>query len=379
MSSAVPLTQAVTAGDVDAVSAALAAGADANERNNGGQTALILAVIFGHTDLVHLLVKAGANPRLRDNLGLDAVEWAQRRGLNDIVDLFTGQTRVSEPQINTDEKSRKWLAGVKQRIQEQQARQEQAASQPPSLSEPASQPEAAAQPESVPQPNPVSQSESVPIPEPVAMSEQVVPAPEPVRLTEPKPAPETPSPARKRCPKCGAIYNSELVAYCAHHVVRLVDADEPAFLQQPPATANTPWLWLLLLATVSVAAFAGYMITTQLTGGGSVPDSQTTSAPQPPRGFLKGSPVVAGDLAGRSTNLPEAQCPIFESRPANASRIVHVHIKLDKTGKVYWARAEGGDEPMRTAATEAATNSTFSPDKLRGRETEGTITYTFAQ
>jgi ankyrin repeat protein len=122
MSAAVHLTQAVTAGDVDAVNAALAAGADVNERNNGGQTALILAVIFNHIDLVHLLVKAGANPRLRDNLGLDAIEWAQRRGLSDIVDLFTHKIRPADPPVNTDEKSRKWLEGVKQRIQEQQAR-----------------------------------------------------------------------------------------------------------------------------------------------------------------------------------------------------------------------------------------------------------------
>src|SRR5689334_2746002 len=122
MSSVVPLTQAVTSGDANAVRAALAAGGDVNERNNGGQTALILAVIFGHTDLVRLLVKAGANPRLRDNLGLDAVEWAQRRGLS----LAMFEIRVEEPpkpQIDTDEKSRKWLAGVKQRIQEQSAAQ----------------------------------------------------------------------------------------------------------------------------------------------------------------------------------------------------------------------------------------------------------------
>ena len=56
---------------------------------------------------------------------------------------------------------------------------------------------------------------------------------------------------------------------------------------------------------------------------------------------------------------------------------MNVHVKLDKTGKVFWARAEGGNEAMRRAATEAATQSTFSADKLRGRETEGTITYTF--
>jgi hypothetical protein len=32
---------------------------------------------------------------------------------------------------------------------------------------------------------------------------------------------------------------------------------------------------------------------------------------------------------------------------------------------------------MRGAATEAAMKSTFSPEKLRSRETEGTITYKF--
>jgi hypothetical protein len=32
---------------------------------------------------------------------------------------------------------------------------------------------------------------------------------------------------------------------------------------------------------------------------------------------------------------------------------------------------------MRGAANEAAMKSTFSSEKLRGRETEGTITYTF--
>ena len=332
MSSAVPLTQAVAAGDVDAVNAALAAGADVNERNNGGQTALILAVIFSHIDLVHLLVKAGANPHLRDNLGLDAIEWAQRRGLTNLVDLFTN--RVVEPRINTDDdgRSRKWLEGVKQRIQEQEARQE-----------------------------PISEKSVVPEPEP-----------------EPEPKPVA-APVRKRCPKCGAIYNSELVAYCAHHVVRLVDADEPLLFSESTQTTNSPWLWILVLVTVSAAAFAGYFVTSQLTAG-VVPETQSTGAPQEPRSFLKGSPVAAGDLAGKSIKLAEAECPVFEndSRRAGASKTVNVHIKLDKNGKVYWARAEGGDEAMRTAATEAATSSTFAPDKLRGRETEGTITYTFA-
>jgi hypothetical protein len=336
MSSAVPLTQAVTSGDANAVRAAIASGADVNERNNGGQTALILAVIFGHTDLVRLLINAGANPQLRDNLGLDAVEWAQRRGLTDIIDLFTGKIRVPEPQIDTDEKSRKWLAGVKQRIQEQSAKEEQ----------------------------PVVE----PTPEP---------EPEPAAAVAP-----TTSPTAKRCPKCNAIYNSELIAYCAHHVVRLVDVDEPII--EPPQSVtstitNTPLLWTLILATVSIAVFTGYMITSQLSQV-VIPDS-AASIPLQPQGFVKGTPVAEGDLAGKALTLPEAECPIFESdsrsKTNTTQQTVNVHIKLDKSGKVFWARAEGGSEAMRNAATEAATQSTFSPDKLRGRETEGTITYTF--
>lgn len=348
MNSAVPLTQAVTSGDANAVRAAIASGADVNQRNNGGQTVLILAVIFSHTEIVRLLVKAGADPRLRDNLGLDAVEWAQRRGLTDIVDLFTNNTSVPEPSIDTDERSRKWLAGVKQRIQEETAQKQVAP--------------------------PVIQAEPKPEPPP---SE-----PKP----EPKPAPatavaSTTSPTRKRCPQCSAIYNSDLVAYCAHHVVLLVDADEP--IPEPPQSVastitNTPLLWILILATVSIAAFTTFMISSQLSSV-IMPDSSAT-APQKPVDFVKGTPVAAGDLAAKALTLAEAECPIFENGSrSKANGTVNVHVKLDKNGKVFWARAEGGDEAMRNAATEAATQSTFSPDKLRGRETEGTISYTFTQ
>ena len=83
VSYSLPLTNAVTSGDEQVVSALLANGADVNETTGGGQTALILAVIFGHTNLVKLLMKAGADPQLRDNLGLNAIEWAQRRGLHE--------------------------------------------------------------------------------------------------------------------------------------------------------------------------------------------------------------------------------------------------------------------------------------------------------
>ena len=97
MSSAIPLTQAVTAGDESAVSALLTNGVDVNETTSGGQTALILAVIFGHTNIVRLLVNAGADAHKRDNLGLNAIEWAQRRGLTEALGILTNSSQATAP------------------------------------------------------------------------------------------------------------------------------------------------------------------------------------------------------------------------------------------------------------------------------------------
>ena len=157
MSYSLPLTNAVQSGDEQAVSAILANGADVNGTTGGGQTALILAVIFGHTNLVKLLMNAGADPHLRDNLGLNAVEWAQRRGLTEAVAILKNSHRQSTPprkivipleesppnaepavakepappqrdneeekeDVSEAEKSRRWIAGFKQRLQEQELR-----------------------------------------------------------------------------------------------------------------------------------------------------------------------------------------------------------------------------------------------------------------
>jgi ankyrin repeat protein len=146
LSSSNQLTNAVTSGDESAVKALLTDGADVNERTSGGQTALILAVIFGHTHLVHLLVNFGADPQLRDNLGLNAIDWAKRRGLTEVLDVLENaphqparETKIvvnleepekdpteAQPKLETDsreilsedEKSRRWLAGLKQRLRE---------------------------------------------------------------------------------------------------------------------------------------------------------------------------------------------------------------------------------------------------------------------
>jgi hypothetical protein len=89
----------------------------------------------------------------------------------------------------------------------------------------------------------------------------------------------------------------------------------------------------------------------------------------------KGFPELGGELVGKAVSLPEAECPLNGPEPLTGT--VTVRVMVDKNGQVYWARGSGGDWLLRGASTEAAMKSTFSPEKLRGRETEGTITYTF--
>ena len=417
MSSSISLTNAVTSGDEKAVSALLAAGADVNERTSGGQTALILAVIFGHTHLVQLLVKAGADPQQRDNLGLNAIEWAQRRGLREALDILTRAQTVSPPapsriridleesdkseqqppratadanaeqrgSVSEAEKSNRWIAGFKQRLEEQALRRlnrNESADQsrpieeapPPimSVSTRKFAPPTETAPEAVP-----------PAPEPAPAEPPAIPTPpptpEPPQAETPRsvhssriltPPPIVDSGKRKRCPRCNAIYSGDLVAYCAHHIVPLVDADEP--IAPEPARANPPLFWIMVIITLTGSIVIGSLITTYLYKSNQAAEriaaeQQTT--------LVKGVPELSSELEGKSMSLVEAECPMKGPEPVEGT--VTVHIMVDKDGQVYWARGSGGDWLMRGAATDAAMKSTFAPEKLRGREAEGTITYTF--
>jgi ankyrin repeat protein len=385
VSSSIPLTNAVTSGDEQAVSALLANGADVNETTNRGQTALILAVIFGHTNLIKLLMRAGADPHLRDNLGLNALDWAQRRGLTEALAILAngGQSStpprrivvpLQEPKTVADErpapreeagdketvseaeKSRRWIAGFKQRLDEQNLRGLNRNEPPPRPARILQEPPATVAPEPVTEPQPAK-------PEPAVKS-----AAAPRILT---PAPATPAKSsRKRCPKCNAIYNSDLVAYCAHHIVPLVDADEP-IISEPPKS-NPPMFWILLIITLTGSIVAGSLITTYLYKSRQ---AASRNAAQQQQRVQKGTPELGTELAGKAVSLPEAECPVKGPDPVSGT--VTVRIMVDRNGQVYWARGAGGDWLMRGAATEAAMKSTFAPEKLRGREVEGTITYTF--
>jgi ankyrin repeat protein len=375
VSSTISLTNAVTSGDERAVSALIANGVDVNESTSGGQTALILAVIFGHTHLVKLLVNSGADPQLRDNLGLNAIEWAKRRGSAEALAILTNPPRPTpkrvveerrtpvvetpppaQPETETkvtvseDEKSRRWLTGLKQRLDEQEARRNASRPQQQKIEPPPVQPPPAqtAKPSEPPKPS------------------------QPVKGRILEPPPETPPTTgkRKRCPKCNAIYNGDLLAYCAHHIVPLVDADEP-IISTPPKP-NPPLFWIMVVITLTGSIVVGSLITTYFYKSNQ---AAARSAATQGTNIQKGFPELGGELVGKAVSLPEAECPMNGPEPLTGT--VTVRVMVDKNGQVYWARGSGGDWLMRGASTEAAMKSTFSPEKLRGRETEGTITYTF--
>jgi TonB family protein len=397
--SSVPLTQAVTNGNAGDVAVLLANGANANERTSGGQTPLILATIFGHTHLIPLLLKAGADPHLRDNLGLNAFDWAQRRGASDAIALFSNkgtpastpvETRPAEPPqtsaspsresetarpVSEGEKSKRWLAGLKQRIAEQSEREAPEGSNI-FRAEPqrAAEPEPQLSPEPQPQ-APVEEIVEIEAAAPATPIEGIVETEAaPAEKIEAAPTPKEnppPKPVRKRCPKCGTIYNSDLVAYCAHHVVKLVDADGPPIISEPPKSPPVLF-WMIIVITVTGSLVIGSLITAYF---GSRAAQQSAASPPGPKSVQRGTPLVDPELEGKVVSLPVAECPL-NGQEAIPGTVV-VRVVINKDGQVTSARASGGDWLLRGAASEAAMKSTFWPEKLRGRETEGTITYTF--
>lgn len=377
MSSTIPLTSAVQSGDESAVSELLAGGANVNETTGGGQTPLILAVIFGHTNIVERLVQAGADPEQRDNLGLNAIDWAKRRGLNEALDILTNNKRASSPpkriivnfeepepppappepetreSMSEAERSRRWISGFKQRLDEQALRRLNRNEAPDAKSAKPAEPE----------PEPPKPEE------PVRVETKPAPPAHSSRILTPAPTP-TSTGNRKRCPKCNAIYNGDLVSYCAIDMAPLVDADAP-ILSEPPKS-NPPLFWIMLIITLTGSIVVGSLITTYLY---KTSQAKARVAAEQQATVIKGWPEVGAELAGKAVSLPEAECPVKGTEPVTGT--VTVRIMVDKNGQVYWARGSGGDWLMRGAATEAAMKSTFAADKLRGRETEGTITYTF--
>lgn len=373
-SPATSLTQAILNGDDKLVTAFLRAGSDVNTTSASGQTPLILAIVSGHTHLVPALLEAGADAGMRDSVGLNAFDWAERKGLPEVKavllrkanrihqseeikkpvrtkgrDLRMTPTTSSQNVSTTtpdadpsDEKARKWIAGLRARFEEK------ARLQDAQLIEPET--DSTIEPTEIPLPT----------------HDQSIDATPPDVVHDKKNT-------RKRCPKCNAIYDDELLGYCAHHIVPLIDADAIVVTEQPKEM--TPVIWLVLMISASAAIVVGYyLVVSRSNSVNTVPT--VTASPTQPTKFQKAAPVLSTELIGKATLLPEAECPLKANGDRPVGTVV-VRVKVDKEGKVYWTRSTGGDWLLRAAAMEAASKATFSSERLKGDGTEGSLTYVF--
>jgi len=498
------LTGAVTDGDIDAVRGLLAAGTDVNRTTSGGQTPLILAIVFRRIQILSLLLEAGADPQLRDSLGLNALDWAERRGFAEGVKLLTQSqgvkhetppdtsrteptlpgksvprqiekqnptvSRESQQFANSDEKSRRWLAGLKLRMDEEASHKvKQVPPAPlPTTSEIETAPEKeparavvndtsvqasttvpapaviATRPEPVmkvapdssqlenesdeeadhkvkevqPTPSPPTETKTAPekdspyifvndspssasptVPEPAVIASPpkrltnvspdtskltdqpdvaqamtpLVPPDDVARSQPSKSTVRTPptSSSRKRCPKCNAVYDSELLAYCAIDMTPLVGADMPV-VTSPPETARISLVWFLVVITFLVAGgFAYLMIPTLKNEQGS--PTTTLQAVN-----VQELPQVGGGLSGKQLEVPAPEYPA-SARSEHVSGTVTIRVTVDQKGRVIAVKVVEGDLRLRNAAIAAAQRATFSPEKLMNQGAVGTIAYTFKE
>ena len=275
-SGGVSIFEVVNAGDKNGLRLLLARGADVNQTNKGGQTPLILAVVSGQVRLLPPLLEAGADPLIRDNTRLNAIEWAERKGFLDIAsqlrertsgvakksNVRAGQerqvheptttsppTEVSDKNLADVERSRRWIAGIKQRLDEQASRGQSAEANVSTEVTAASDGRATSKSDrSIETPAEVIEQTSSDV-------ARATPVHEPHSAKS-----EGQSSALKKCPQCKTVYNSDLVAYCAYHVVPLVDIDVPVEGPQKDETRSTVLLWLLVVITFLSAALIGLIL-----------------------------------------------------------------------------------------------------------------------
>jgi hypothetical protein len=84
-----PLLEGARNGQLQVVQALLAKGANANIRNNAGQTALITAVKNNKKDVVKVLLKKGADPTIFDRTGKSAFSYAVQTKNYQMVSLLS--------------------------------------------------------------------------------------------------------------------------------------------------------------------------------------------------------------------------------------------------------------------------------------------------
>lgn len=353
----------------------VADGADVNAKNTGGQTPIIVAIVMGQYQLVDLLLSERADPFLQDNTGLDAIQWARRKGRTDLADSLANYSRlhITEPDLmrqppepppepieqreplSADEKSRRFIAGLKQRIDER------------AVLDVADVPFTPIETEA---PLPPAETYTVPI-----TTTKTQPKEDSLRKTSLRGEENGPrTSSRKKCPRCGTTYDNELLAYCVYDEVALVDADVLTATPRPQVDSppSSTLVWVLVAAALVLGALVGLYVINRVF---ETPATHNPSvAGPPPAPSQKGKPQLEEQLEGKADLLPEAEVP---ANTVKEPTTITVRVRVDRDGKVSEASSVRGDQVLRDAAVDAAKKAKFSVKKLNGRPAEGTITYTF--
>lgn len=87
-SAVMPLIEAAYEGNTSQVQSLIEEGADVNEKDASGRTALMIAANRGHTYVVQLLLERNADAHATDNKGLTAMQLAESRGFERIVSIL---------------------------------------------------------------------------------------------------------------------------------------------------------------------------------------------------------------------------------------------------------------------------------------------------
>ena len=453
------LQEAVSAGDADSVRTIVDGGADVNTPNSSGQTPIVLAIVTGQYHLVPFLLSLGANPILRDKTGLNAFDWAERKGRIDLArsmanhsasqhsaqdaaqqDSKQGPTRPSVNEaprqaISPDEKSRRFVAGLKQRFEERKTNRQETSDHfdsieeelfapriaPPSFREAVPRKEERPDEMKIDQIRSASHSAELTSQTPKASalqsdSEQQSPRVQPSAREEQSPRVQPSAPEESNIRRELPLPSSTKVAFqntpiqeaqtykpltypsigktthsssarkrcpkCGRTYNNELLAycayhevalvDEDAPVVTEPAPAKSSMLIVLVIIAAASGALAGLFLINRLF---PVPQTVTTAPALPQRPVTqKGTPELGKQLAGKAISLPEAEVP---ENTVKEPTVVSVRIKIGKDGIVEAATSTASDRVLRDAAIAAAKKATFSTDKLGSRRADGTISYTF--
>ncbi len=232
--------------------------------------------------------------------------------------------------------------------------------------------------------NPTAPANQRPAPLTIPAAAPATTAPAAASAPTPVLASESHEPSNvKRCPKCHRVYRNTLLVYCPRDTIRLWSVEGPSFSQLPSHASGRPILWVMIVITLSGAAFVTYHLTNYSSETVAHTPAVAPKTEQPKVvAPAKPLPVVGGALVGAELNVPDPEYPKEAAGKDHSEGIsgpVTVRVQVNRKGKVISTRVLNGEWPLRMAATKAARKATFAPEKLGGNGTvvAGTITYNF--